>query len=605
MLSSRVSSWGLGVLAALVVATAIVAPFYLGRRDVQPSNNQSLVVPNTHDMAQHLAVMEQFDKVLRTGTLYPRWLPDVNDGYGLAWTNFYPPGLYYVTSLLNALVNNWMYTTFIVSIFGLAASGLSFYILSRLFYGQLASVVAALLYMTAPYHTMDLYWRGALPEFMGFILVPAIIYFAFKLGTCGNARYFAGLGFFHGIYIVTHFPVAYLMTFLLAFYAVIRAVRARDWKIAVRIGLGIALALLVGAIYWVPAALETSQVAEQFSRIYPYYKSFVTLLPGGDDFGEIINVSFTVQAVTLIVAISLLYSARRLRSDPSAVSRDQEPAPVPSRWTPTQQCVLMAIATTFMCTSLSIYISRLIPKIDAVSFPWRWLVIATCFTSLVVAAAIDRLTIPGALSSRMSWVYRSALTATIGLAVWCTVSSVILPTRHRVTLIRPQNFSEAGFIPAGATAPQYMPPGPVATIQPPSAQIQVVRWEPMKREVRVDSGQPAVLRLKTYNFPGWTGRVDGQPTHISSDTNGAQIINVPPGEHTVEVFFGNTLPRSLGGALTGAGLLLLFVLIGADLVGRRRTSAKGAGEQESDLSEALPATRSAPADEETSCSLER
>ncbi len=604
MLRSRVSLWGLRVLAALVVATAIVAPFYLGRRGA-PSTNNALVVPNTHDMAQHLAVMEQFDKVLRTGTLYPRWLPDVNDGYGLAWTNFYPPGLYYVTSLVNAPVNNWMYTMFIVSIFGLAASGLSFYILSRLFYGQLASAVAALLYMAAPYHALDLYWRGAMPEFVGFILLPPIIYFAFKLSTCGKAHYFAGLGFFHGIYIVTHFPVAYLMTYVLAFYAVSRAVRERDWKIALRIGLGIALALLLGSIYWVPAALEANQIAEQFSRIYPYHKSYITLLPGGDNFGEVLNVSFAAQAVTLIVAIWLLYSVRRSGSDVSRVSPDQERAPAGDQWPHTWQWIVMAIVTTFMCTSLSIYVSRLIPKIDAVSFAWRWLVIAIFFTSLVVAAAIDRLTIPGFLIPGMSWVYRIALTATIGLSVWCTVERVILPTHSRPTLIRPQNLLESGFTPAGSTAPQYLPPGPLATIQPPSGEVQVVRWEPLHREVRVESGQPAILKLKTYNFPGWTARVDGQPAPISSDTNGAQIMNLSPGEHTVEVFFANTPARTLGGALTGAAFLTICGLIGVDSVKRRRTSAKGAAAQKSNLSEACPAARDAPTDEETSCPIER
>ena len=601
MLRSRVSLWGLRVLAALVVAAAIVVPFYLGRSDTGTVGSQSFIVPSTHDMAQHLAVMEQFDKVLRAGTFYPRWLPDANNGYGLAWTNFYPPGLYYVTSFINAAVNNWMYTMFIVSILGLAGSGLSFYILSRLFYGQLASALAALFYMAAPYHTLDLYWRGAMPEFIGFILVPAIIYFTFQLGTCGKARYFAGLGFFHGIFILTHFPVAYLMTYALAFYAVSRAVRDRDWKIAVRIGLGVALALVLGAIYWVPAALEANQVAEQFSRLYPYDRSYVTLLPG-DDFAERINVSFAVLALTLITTTWLLYSVRKSGSDASSVPLDPGRAPEQTRWPPTSQWVLMAVATTFMCTSLSIYISRLIPKIDAVSFAWRWLVIATFFTSLVVAAAVDRLTISGVLSVRVSWVYRIAVTGAIVLNVWCTVQSIILPTRTRPTLIRPRTFLESGFIPAGATQPQNMPASQLATIQPPS-EVQVVRWDPLHREVRVDSGQPAILTLKTYNFPGWTARVDGQPAQISSDTNGAQIMSLLPGRHTVEVFFVSTPPRTLGGALTGAAFVLICGLTGLDLVRRRRLSPKEAASHESNFPEGLQAARDGSTDEERSSAL--
>jgi len=37
--------------------------------------------------------MEDFDKVLRSGVMYPRWLPNLNKGYGSAWPNFESPVL--------------------------------------------------------------------------------------------------------------------------------------------------------------------------------------------------------------------------------------------------------------------------------------------------------------------------------------------------------------------------------------------------------------------------------------------------------------------------------------------------------------------------------
>ena len=105
------------MVAALIAGTVLAAPFYLSHKEVTPDGTVLRAI-NTHDMAQHLAVMEQFDKVLRSGVLYPRWLPDVNKGYGLAWTNFYPPGFYYLTSLVNLAVRDWMKTLFLVSALG-------------------------------------------------------------------------------------------------------------------------------------------------------------------------------------------------------------------------------------------------------------------------------------------------------------------------------------------------------------------------------------------------------------------------------------------------------------------------------------------------------
>src|SRR5437773_6553752 len=103
--------------------------------------------------------------------------------------------------------------------------------------------------MMGPYHVLDLYWRGAMPEFVGFILVPLIIYFAFKVGAEGRARHYAGLGLFHGLFLMTHIPVAFLMTYALGFYALVWAARARDWRIAFRVSLGVSIALVLSAIY--------------------------------------------------------------------------------------------------------------------------------------------------------------------------------------------------------------------------------------------------------------------------------------------------------------------------------------------------------------------
>ena len=604
MLKSRRSFGALLVLAALVTATAIVVPFYVSRYRSYPIATR---LPKTHDMAQHLAVMEQFDKVLRAGSLYPRWLPDANNGYGLAWTNYYPPAFYYLTSLINLAVDNWVYTTFIVSALGLAASGLSFYIFSRQIYGRLPSAAGALLYLAAPYHVLDLYWRAALPEFMGFILVPAVVYFSFKLGTSGKAGYFAGLGFFHGLFLMTHFPVAYLMTYTLAFYAVSLAVTKRDWRIVFRIGSGIALALLIASIYWVPAALETKYVTEHFSRLFPYHESYITLLPAGPrlsefaEFVALLNVSFTVQTVTLIAALCLLYSIGRSKRKSSQAETDSERRDRMH----TAQWIAMAITTTFMATSLSVYISRLIPRIEAVSFPWRWMVIATFFTALVVAAAIDRLLTAGVFSWRISSVCRIAATAGIGLVVWYTIQGVILPTRSRQRLLPPPNFVESGFIPVGATQPQNLMAGPLASLNT-AGEVEVIRWDPLHREVRLASTQPTILKLRTYNFPGWEARVDGQPAKILSDAVGGQVVNLDiPGEHTVEVFFVNTVPRSLGGALTGAGFLLICGLTGLDLVRRRRIASDAALRQEPVEDGALPAAPNALKDQETSYPLER
>jgi len=86
-----------------------------------------------------------------------------------------------------------------------------------------------------------------MPEFAGFILAPLIIYFAFKLGAEGRGPSITrALACSHGLFLMTHIPVALLMTYALGFYALVWA--AREKRLADRafaVSLGISIALII------------------------------------------------------------------------------------------------------------------------------------------------------------------------------------------------------------------------------------------------------------------------------------------------------------------------------------------------------------------------
>ena len=109
--------------------------------------------------------------------------------------------------------------------------------------------------------------------------MPLILYFAYKVGTEGRWRHYAGLAFFYGLHWLTHLPVALMFSYALAFYAVVWAARERDLKIAVRIGVGMALGLIVSAIYWLPAAVEAKYAYEYASSLYPYQAMYINPTP--------------------------------------------------------------------------------------------------------------------------------------------------------------------------------------------------------------------------------------------------------------------------------------------------------------------------------------
>jgi hypothetical protein len=81
--------------------------------------------------------------------------------------------------------------------------------------------------------------------------------------------------------------------------------------------------------------------------------------------------------------------------------------------------------------------------------------------------------------------------------------------------------------------------------------------------------------MKTYNFPGWTARVDGKLVPMLSDQDGVQLVEVPPGIHTVEASFKNTPPRTAGTVISAVGLLMVFGLSFAGRSRERKVEGEG------------------------------
>jgi 6-pyruvoyl-tetrahydropterin synthase related domain len=557
---------GLLIVAVGVLMCATVAAPFFYSNSAQPGQ---LEIRQTKDMGIHLAVMGQFDRVLRSGAVYPRWLPDVNYGYGNAWPNFYQPGFYYLTSLVNAVTDNWIDTLFLITTFGLFGSGVAFYVLARLFFSRLASVISATVYVLLPYHSFDVFWRGAMPEYLSFVLLPLILYFFYKLGSKGRARYYAGLGVCYGACLMIHIPIAYLLSFILVAYALVWAACRRDWSIVVRTGLGMSVGVLLSAIYWVPATAEIKYAVETVTTLFRYDQNFVSQLYT-DPYGNLLRAIFAVQAVALLAVIAAVLWLRRPGSNrgnlPTAPA--QSSAGKRTSFSHESMWIALGALSLFMNLPVSYYLARLVPRINVVAFPYRWLVFVCLFTSLMTAALVERLR--GAretariaqkkesMAARMAF---GAAMVVLGMNIWFSAQAVIISSLSS-PMIKPEpDFLCDTYCPTGAPPAGDLPRTERIRIESGSGSTEIVEWAPLYRKAVITTDETATARFTTFNFPGWTARVDGADVQISSDAVGAQLISVPRGRHTVEIKFGSTLARNLGAALSVTGVFLVSVLM--------------------------------------------
>jgi hypothetical protein len=77
--------------------------------------------------------------------------------------------------------------------------------------------------------------------------------------------------------------------------------------------------------------------------------------------------------------------------------------------------------------------------------------------------------------------------------------------------------------------------------------------------IRADG--PATVRIHLYYFPGWQVRMDGALVEARvSDPHGLIEIDVPAGEHRIDVTMGSTPPRRAGTTTSWATVVLLLGL---------------------------------------------
>lgn len=540
------------VTLAILASAAIVAPFfYSNPHSVGPG-----AIRFAHDLAIHRSVMEHFDNMLRSSSLYPRWLSDVNYGYGNAWPNFYQPGFYFLTSLVHSITHNWVNTIFIITALGLAGSGLAFYALARLFFGRPASAIAATAYSLLPYHLLDVFWRGALPEYLSFVLLPLIFYFFYKVGRKGQVRDYAGLGLVYGLCLMTHVPIGYLLSFLLVFHGLAWAASERDWRIVCRIALGMTLGTMLSAIYWLPAVTEIKHASETVTQLFAYHSNYITQETGEPRFDHLIRETFALQSIAFLVIVSvlgLLEWRTGARPDPDSTS----PSPRTKVWT------IMGLLALFMNLPQSYYLARLIPNIEIVAFPWRWLVFVCLFTALLAAAVVERLVVRFNRSGIAKWRYLASTVATIaaiGVNIWFAGQYILIGSLENPMMVPDVEFVSDSYCPKGAPVAATLPRTERVTIESGSGSSELIQWTPLYRKAVITANMTTTVRFKTFNFPGWSARVDGVDASMSSDAFGAQLVKVQEGTHTVEVRFASTFARNLGVACSIIGFFLVCAL---------------------------------------------
>jgi hypothetical protein len=175
------------------------------------------------DFNIHLYRSISFFDSLTEGNLLPSWAGQLNQTYGYPLFIFNYPLPYYLISLLHLLGASYIGSMKLFLALNIFASGIIMYqVMRRHFNNDLAGFTAAIFYLFAPYHLVDIHFKVVIGEILFFTLLPCGLYFLDQFvkvkKTIEPTLYF---GLFFSLLVLSHVTLALFAGILYSLVAIL------------------------------------------------------------------------------------------------------------------------------------------------------------------------------------------------------------------------------------------------------------------------------------------------------------------------------------------------------------------------------------------------
>jgi hypothetical protein len=528
-----------------------------------------------HDDEQ-VGRLYDLDLALKAGHIPPRMAANIGFGYGYPLFNFYPSFVYYVAEIFVILGFSYITSIKLMIAAGFLVTAIFMYRFAREYFGVFGGVVSAVAYTYAPYHALDVYVRGALPEFWSFAFIPALFWSFKKLQETGLTRYLVYSSLFICFLILTHNLVALMSAFFIGSYVLYLLWTTGERKrFFLQVVLSGITGLLLSAYFWIPSYFEKSATMIELltTELADYRQHFVYLRQlwsspwgyGGSLYGLYDGLSFQVGKahilLSLAAVISVIFAGLKKKQTASIVILF---------------CGFLLLSV-FLMTFYSQFLWESIQQFSYIQFPWRFLLFASFSASFLIG---------GIFVLRLSKTVSAVLAAGV-IAVLIGVNVMYFQPAKYLTEVTDTDYISPEVIRwrTSIMAFEYVPRG-VATktsavgttvidieenetaqgtyqIVKGNVTVSVLSDKPQEKRLSLTASEPSVLRLNTFSFPGWKVYLDNREVSYT-DTNKLKLItlSIPQGAHTLRAVFTDTSTRRAGNIGTLIGLIILASIIG-------------------------------------------
>ena len=547
------------------------------------------------------------------GVLYPRLAPELGFGYGRLLHQFYPPLGVELAAWLHAVGLGYIDAARMTFSLCLLLSALGMYAYARtILAGPWAAALAAIAYVWSPYVLLDAHKGGVLGESVALAIMPWALLALHRLVTRGGLTWLAATALGLALVVLGHNITALFFVGLASIYGLILVVgqlasrthdppalteRAAAGRLVLLV-IGVLLALALAAIYWLPALTELpySRVSEQRSGDFNVVRN---LTDAGGLFQPSVPFDYYAETVprfglvaglltlTAIVLLAVAVIARRRHRRAGAAS---ERSPDVFALIAFALCFVVVLLLQLRATA-SIW--QTVPLISFVQFPQRLFVFGAFAGALVIGAVPWSARALGASERVSAWVgvgIAAGLAATslpglfwtwpVAASHLITEDQVGIATAAERRLAERRAFDDYFPIWVEEDSAQIIRPASPSRAElyeaandGPVPHLRIVERDYLRLRAETDAAEPSTLVLHSFYFPGWQAEADGQPLEVGpAGPLGLVRVQVPPGQHLVSVWFGETPVRMAAAVISSIALVVVLALLPRG-VGPRRTVA--------------------------------
>ena len=506
-----------------------------------------------HDDTQQARIYVMSQE-LKNNQFPVRLVGDLGYGFGYPIFNFYAPLPYYFGSLFYIGGLDLFASTNLMYLSAFLLAGVSMYFLAFHLAGRSAGIAAAILYLYAPYHAVNLYVRGAVGELYAYAFLPLYLLGMYLLVKRDNKfkersviLIISGLS---GI-ILSHNITALITLF---FSLLFLPLWFRERQTFFRYLFSMAGAIGLSSFFLIPAILENSftSVSQLSKGSNSYNLHFVYLSQlwdsawgfAGSASGLADGMSFKIGKWHVVLSALAALNLFRLYLSKNLKAR---------QWL-FYICALILLFTSILMTlPVSSPVYRLLPWFDFIQYPWRFLNFILLFSVILISS----------LFTGSKKYFKHVLAAVV------IIFSLILYPKY----FQPQFVSKTSekeylrkenlrftvskisdeYLPLNFTRPQSF----LETYRT-AFEATVIKETTLHKIYRVKGEAREIISSIAY-FPGWQVKINGRTIPVSVHS-GRVAFKIPAGANQIEFSFSDTPVRRLSNIVSILSLGLILYL---------------------------------------------